>query len=378
MQFHIAQFVVADPEAAPSPLARSACAVESAVSVQATGYDLSDPAEFLVRRYFDQSQTKKHWLVALADPPAPEAPLGPLGLAQVSATGSSPGEALGVAWAFLPRLDNLHLAMMDLSVRPDVRGQGIGTALLSEVVRAARADERRVLQTWSSHRLEAAPGTGLAVPTGIGELSASDPEVRFALQRGFVLKQGERHSALTLPLPADAIAAWLAQAEAKALPGYRLVGWTGVTPPRWRPAMARLRVHMSTDVPLGETSFAEEIWDAERVAVHDQGMTTRREVFTMAAQHLDSGELVAYTQLVSPDDHPERVYQEDTLVVAAHRGHRLGLWVKAANLQRLAQARPSAEVVHTWNAGENRWMLAVNEQMGFERVSTGAAWELDL
>lgn len=43
------------------------------------------------------------------------------------------------------------------------------------------------------------------------------------------------------------------------------------------------------------------------------------------------GTMVAFTELVIPRSAPEQVYQWDTLVLAEHRGHRLGTLVKLAN-----------------------------------------------
>ena len=55
--------------------------------------------------------------------------------------------------------------------------------------------------------------------------------------------------------------------------------------------------------------------------------------------------------------------------------HRLGLWMKAANLQQLLDANPDAARVHTWNADENAHMLAINEVLGFERLGLEGGWQ---
>jgi GNAT superfamily N-acetyltransferase len=52
-------------------------------------------------------------------------------------------------------------------------------------------------------------------------------------------------------------------------------------------------------------------------------------------------------------------------VLAAHRGHGLGAWLKAANLRRLTAARPVVREVRTSNAADNEHMLRVNRQVGF-------------
>ena len=49
-----------------------------------------------------------------------------------------------------------------------------------------------------------------------------------------------------------------------------------------------------------------------------------------------------------------------------HRGHRLGLLVKTAMLDWLAEAEPAIERIETGNAAANDHMIAVNDVLGFE------------
>ncbi|MFV0405376.1 MAG: hypothetical protein ACK5LN_00900 [Propioniciclava sp.] len=64
----------------------------------------------------------------------------------------------------------------------------------------------------------------------------------------------------------------------------------------------------------------------------------------------------------------------DTLVRADHRGHRLGMLVKTANLAQLQRLNPFAERIHTWNAAENAPMLAINLALGFQTVAVHGGW----
>jgi hypothetical protein len=132
---------------------------------------------------------------------------------------------------------------------------------------------------------------------------------------------------------------------------------------------------MATDPPLGDVDWRPEVWDAERVRRTYLHMTVARDVYTTCARHVASGELAAFTQLKGPHDKPEVVYQENTLVLSHHRGHALGLWVKAANCEWIASDRPSSRRVHTWNADENDYMLDINTRLGYRRESIAAAWQ---
>ncbi len=57
--------------------------------------------------------------------------------------------------------------------------------------------------------------------------------------------------------------------------------------------------------------------------------------------------------------------QDDTAVLRAHRGHRLGMLLKAGMVLWLAEAEPQLETVDTWNAESNEHMIRVNEALGY-------------
>ena len=67
-------------------------------------------------------------------------------------------------------------------------------------------------------------------------------------------------------------------------------------------------------------------------------------------------------------------FQQLTAVTRPHRGHRLGLLVKTAMLELLAEAEPQLEYIATGNAAANEHMIAVNEQLGYEVVEPGWQW----
>jgi hypothetical protein len=65
-------------------------------------------------------------------------------------------------------------------------------------------------------------------------------------------------------------------------------------------------------------------------------------------------------------------------VLAAHRGHRLGLLVKLAMLDFIAEQEPQVTVIDTWNATSNAPMIAVNDALGCTPGVTSTEWVLDL
>jgi hypothetical protein len=79
-----------------------------------------------------------------------------------------------------------------------------------------------------------------------------------------------------------------------------------------------------------------------------------------------------------PPQASRAVTQEDTLVLREHRGHRLGMLLKLANLQFLERVHPGHPAIVTFNAEENRPMLSVNEHVGFVPVGYEAVWKRTL
>jgi GNAT superfamily N-acetyltransferase len=132
---------------------------------------------------------------------------------------------------------------------------------------------------------------------------------------------------------------------------------------------------MSTDAPVGEQVLDEEVWDADRVR-HMEASTAaqNRAKLTTVARHDASGRLVAFTEVAIPLGAPESVWQHDTLVMREHRGHGLGMAVKLANLAALVDSYPHARIVSTWNAVENKHMIAINDELGHIVEAGSTTW----
>ncbi len=296
--------------------------------------------------------------------------------------GGSPDEVVGAAVVSVPTQDNPHLAEAELWVRPADQGRGAGGLLVDAVEAEARAEARRTVIVMSSHR---DPGDGVPqhpAAGGTGGVPAADGGTRLALARGYGLSQVERFSTFDLPLgrarTADVRRAHDAAARA-AGPDYALLAWTGPTPEEHLDQMAALRARMSTDVPTADLALDEEPWDAERVRAHDRETADQGKVAAVVAvRHVPSGDLVAFTVVEGPRTLPEVAYQQDTLVVAGHRGHRLGMLVKTAQLLRLEGLWPELRRLHTWNAQENDHMLAINVALGFTPTGVMGMWQRDL
>ncbi|TPW72313.1 hypothetical protein [Schumannella sp. 10F1B-5-1] len=218
----------------------------------------------------------------------------------------------------------------------------------------------------------------LVPPTGVGRVPADHASVRFALSRGARLEQVERASAVPLPMPADELAERLAAGRAASGPDYDVVTWIGATPPEWREQVVHLKTAMA-DAPSAGMEEPDDPWTVERLIDEEaEQAESGTEWIAAAARHLPSGELAGFTYFEAAADPSRPVSQEDTIVLREHRGHRLGMLVKVANLDQLQRERPGHPAVLTFNAEENRFMLDVNEAVGFVPVAAEGAWRLDL
>lgn len=273
--------------------------------------------------------------------------------------------------------DNLHSALLHVEVLRSHSGRGIGRALLAHAEALALAAGRTVLQSYTEHPADFdAGGPGVIRPaTGEGVVPAADRGVRFATAAGYTLEQVERFSTLAMP-PGPGVLDRLEREALPRAPDYDLVSWTDRCPDEYVEQFAELRSRMSTDAPMGGLSYEAEAWDVARVR-HDED--TRKSAGTVglvaAARRRGSGELAAYSVLELTPGKPWLADQDDTLVAAGHRGHRLGMLVKIANLRRLQARYPGVKRVVTSNAAENGHMLAINVALGFRPAGYDGEWQ---
>lgn len=285
------------------------------------------------------------------------------------------GAIVGRAILGWPTAAGAVQARVNVDVLPEHRGVGVGSALLETVESVAAGLSRYVLQCDQPHGPR--PGGGrIASPTGWGDLPADDVGVRFALRHGYELEMVARISQLNPGATVESARGHLQTAQEHAGSDYRLVTWRGPTPDDRLDDMAALRSGMSTDAPMAGMEVAPDPWDAERVRAHGvRQLATGRILLTAAAEHVPSGRFVAYTEIeVDPGDAPAAV-QEGTLVLRSHRGNRLGMLLKAANILHLLDVSPSVRVLTTFNAEENRSMLDVNEALGFIAIAYEGNWQ---
>jgi GNAT superfamily N-acetyltransferase/RimJ/RimL family protein N-acetyltransferase len=266
------------------------------------------------------------------------------------------GQPVCCCLIILPDRENQAMARCFPYVLPVRRREGFGTALLEHCADQARLAGRTRMV---SYVRDGSPGAAFAA--AVGARGGIDEVMR-------VMDVDASLPSRLAPLRA---------AARPAASGYDLMSWVGVTPEEDLDPVARLHAVMA-DAPRDE-GVEPMRWDGDRVRHMDQVLVEQGlQIYTVVAREAATGEFAAITQISTDPAEPEWGFQEMTAVGPAHRGHRLGLLVKIAMLDLLAEHEPAIRRIYTGNAGSNSHMIAINEQLGYYISDVHRAWELDL
>lgn len=241
-----------------------------------------------------------------------------------------------LAILYFPQAENRALSLMKLVVHPEFRRGGIGTVVLRELVPELRGDGRKTVEYWNlpkgsgGEAFGATHGFRVVCSTVFQRLSLDDVEVA--------------------PLPAS---------------GYRLRTWSDAAPDDLLESYAKARQAIA-DSPFGQSAFRFPQWSAQRVRDAEAG-SRRLKIGqrVVAAVHEGSGEVAGITELHLSPHRQDVAYQGDTAVLAEHRGHGLGYWMKADMLRWLRAEHPGFEQVFTSTGATNSHMINVNHRLGF-------------
>jgi GNAT superfamily N-acetyltransferase len=273
------------------------------------------------------------------------------------------GQAVGISRLRFYLRENLDAAELFLAVGPSFRRAGRGRTILEHALDQVRAAGRSIV--WSE----------------VDRPLTGDPDRpgRFLAAAGFRPALTEWHRVLDVRAVDLHHVTRLRDEAAAAAEGYEIVGWTGRCPDDLAGEYAALNARMITDAPQGDLHIEPQTWDVDRVRYReDLAGRMGHTVIATVARAAGGGPLVAYTDMATTEHDPANAYQWDTLVEPSHRGHRLGMLVKSANLLRLLAEAPAARQVHTWNADSNTHMVAINDALGFRAVQQTTEYQLDL
>lgn len=268
------------------------------------------------------------------------------------------GAVVGAGHLNAPLRDNLRYAFVGVNVPPEHRGRGVGAGLYERLEERTAELGRTVL------------ATELHQPFDAPEV----PGVGFAKRRGFTCRNVEIRRLLRLPVPAHRLDELAAHA-AERTGGYRLRQWRGPCPDELAEQYAHLKSLLMTEAPMGALEYEPETWDVARLRAVEQRAADQGRTFLTTVAIAPDGRLAGHTQIGVPAHEPGAAYQWDTLVLTRHRGHRLGLALKVANLRTLLEEFPDRERLTTYNAEQNGPMVAVNDALGFQPVEWLQEWQ---
>lgn len=267
------------------------------------------------------------------------------------------GSVVGAGAISTSEYDNLHLAWFGVQVHPDHRRRGYGSEILAFLEQQAKEQGRTSggLDGWDSE------GT-----------------IAFATRHGYEKK----HQAINRRQFLDDVdRAELDTRYDAALPhatGYELLRRGAPTPDDELERLAAMASAIN-DAPTDDLDIEDEVFTADRMRAYEVASLARKQRFyRVVARHVPSGELAGQTVVVVESERPEIGHQHDTSVVRSHRGHRLGLLLKADMLRWLAEAEPQLVSIDTYNAESNDQMIGVNEILGYRIMGRELAFQKTL
>jgi GNAT superfamily N-acetyltransferase len=248
--------------------------------------------------------------------------------------------------------ENDRRAILELIVHPGLRRRGVARVLLATALPDLVQDGCDEVLGWPYD------GSGNALSARLGLTSRQDE--RCSRLRIADVDEAQQRS-------------WIDDAPGPAR-GYRLVQWQGVCPDELLTPFRQASDALA-DAPLDDIDLGTPPLTDEQVREREAAWARRTWQASTSLVLAPAGSGAGMSQLFVAPGRPQFGHQGDTGVVAAHRGHALGRWLKAANLAQARAAHPELAVVQTYNAQSNPWMLAINVEMGFRPHRTFATYQ---
>ncbi len=241
-------------------------------------------------------------------------------------------------------LDGVNEAVVELDAMTDPawRRRGVAKALVHAALPVLAADGVSSLLGW--------------IPTDAG--------AAFCAALGMTHRSDERCSRLLVnDVDARQQQRWIDDGAVSAA-GYRLEGWVGVVGDEWLEPLAQALGAM-VDAPLDDIDWQPQADTPARLRERELSWDRMGYDTVTSLALAPDGTGAGASQILVSRLRPPIGAQADTGVVAQHRGHRLGRWLKAANLRRALEHQPALELLETYNAESNPYMLAINLDMGY-------------
>lgn len=262
---------------------------------------------------------------------------------------------LGVGHVDVTFQDNPDLATLRLGVHPEHRGEGIATALLEQaIIPGLHAEGREKVIAFGE------------IPADADPTDPSLPWNRIAARLGLETKNVSICRLCPLPVPEPALAA--CEADARERSGdYRIELWVDEVPEEHLEAYGVLLRQLDLDEPDGDVEYEAPEFTPERIRDMERRRRESEQRILIAVAIAPDGSIAGNSEVTwSTTPGAVRGWQMNTLVMPEHRGHRLGLALKAATHRRIVELVPELRTLVTWNSETNPWMIAINERLGYE------------
>lgn len=329
------QFFQVEPSELSDEHAREAALLQQAMQHERAPEDPLTPLEVYIQRMKIKPPSQWRAVFAARDSAGR--------LAGVGATGYGTNEP-----------EQAHLRWCDVSIAASHRRRGLGRALFRRIVEAvdgqgdnlvfiSQGNDRVPAGEAFARTLGATPG----LPMKINQLVLADVD----------------HAK---------VQEWAAISPA----GYRLECADGRVPESLMSAYLQAANGMN-DAPKGEIDFGE--WKETEAQQREREDWLRKagvEPWLIVAVHEATGAGAGFTVVTYDPKVPHVIQQQGTAVIAGHRGHRLGMWMKAVMLERILAERPEAKFIRTGNANVNEQMLDINTKLGFRYAWQTTLWQV--
>lgn len=252
--------------------------------------------------------------------------------------------------------ENPHLAWTELMVHPEHRRKGLATGLVAEIVAAADGQHPELLFMGMTN--DRAPSGGLFLK-------------RIGANAGLPMKTNQL-------VIADIDRAKVAEWAKIDPPGYKLERIDNVVPAALVAPFIEAANGMN-DAPKGDLMMGD--WKLTEEQIRDRESWLKQVGSTwwlLVAVDAKTGEGAGFTEINNDPKQPWVVWQGGTAVTLGHRGHKLGLWMKAVMLDRILRELPDARYIRTGNANTNAQMLGINTDLGFKLAWQSVLWQLPI
>lgn len=244
-------------------------------------------------------------------------------------------------------LDATHLPLPGATFDPE--GRAVIEELLAEADAVGARLGRTTLQTWLLHPADEEPGTGefadvlrsAGYRLGLTEIQGHLPVTHRPVNHPWELT-----AIVDLAVPEDVV-----------------------------DDVIELYQLGSDDMPRGGLQDTDITWTRQRLADAAARLTdTGRRSLNVLAR--DQSGPVGLTEVTMHQGSDETVLEQDLTVVATRaRGRGVAKALKQELLNRAREVFPAAGRVYTSCAADNHAMIAVNDALGWTRISGGSGWE---